>query len=150
MQVFMHFYHYLYLYSIVLINIHSNRGSLYQRGTNMTHMLHVNIALIYYYHWEQYQSYAYVKKFYIMWQDILWFQKILMIWNSSILQQTRNTVSNAHKMIPPASPCFVWQSLCFAQGHPKIMRIRILNRRCSMALCSKQFLKVSWNSVQLS
>ena len=40
-------------------------------------------------------------------------------------KQTRNTVSNAHKMIPPAPPCFVWQSPCFALGHPKIMRIKI-------------------------
>ena len=30
--------------------------------------------------------------------------------------QTGNTVSNAHKMIPPAPPCFVWQSPCFALG----------------------------------
>ena len=38
---------------------------------------------------------------------------------------TRNTVSNAHKMITPAPPCFVWQSPCFALGNPKIMRIKI-------------------------
>ena len=38
--------------------------------------------------------------------------------------ETRNTVSNAHKMIPPASPCFVWQSSCFALGNPKIIRIK--------------------------
>ena len=38
--------------------------------------------------------------------------------------QTRNTVSNAHKMIPPAPPCFVWQSPCFALGHSKIIRIK--------------------------
>ena len=31
----------------------------------------------------------------------------------------KNTVSNAHKMIPPAPPCFVWQSPCFALGNPK-------------------------------
>ena len=43
---------------------------------------------------------------------------------SSIIK-TRNTVSNAHKMIPPAPPCFVWQSPCFALGNPKIMRIKI-------------------------
>ena len=61
---------------------------------------------------------------------------------SSIIK-TRNTVSNAHKMIPPAPPCFVWQSPCFALGNPKIMRIKIYNRRCSMASCSEQFLKVS-------
>ena len=24
------------------------------------------------------------------------------------IENTRNTVSNAHKMIPPAPPCFVW------------------------------------------
>ena len=39
--------------------------------------------------------------------------------------KTRNTVSNAHKMIPPAPQCFVWQSPCFALGNPKIMRIKI-------------------------
>ena len=33
--------------------------------------------------------------------------------------KTRNTVSNAHKMIPPAFPCFVWQSPCFDLGNPK-------------------------------
>ena len=38
--------------------------------------------------------------------------------------KTRNTVSNAHKMIPPAPPCFVWQSPCFALGNPKIIRIK--------------------------
>ena len=38
---------------------------------------------------------------------------------------TRNTVSNAHNMIPPAPPCFVWQSPCFALGNPKIMRIKM-------------------------
>ena len=41
------------------------------------------------------------------------------------LYKTRNTVSNAHKMIPPSPPCFVWQSPCFALGNPKIMRIKI-------------------------
>ena len=41
-----------------------------------------------------------------------------------ILLKTRNTVSNAHKMIPPAPPCFVWQSHCFALGNPKIIRIK--------------------------
>ena len=43
----------------------------------------------------------------------------------AILIQTRNTVSNAHKMIPLAPPCFVWQSPCFALGNPKIMGIKI-------------------------
>ena len=38
--------------------------------------------------------------------------------------ETRNTVSNAHKMIPPAPPCFVWQSPCFTLGNPKIIRIK--------------------------
>ena len=41
-----------------------------------------------------------------------------------IVYQTRNTVSNAHKMIPPAPPCFVWQSPCFALGNHKISRIK--------------------------
>ena len=44
---------------------------------------------------------------------------------TSIFKKTRNTVSNAHKMTPPAPRCFVWQSPCFAVGHPKIMRIKI-------------------------
>ena len=57
--------------------------------------------------------------------------------------KTRNTVSNAHKMIPPAPPCFVWQSPCLALENPKIIRIKNQNRRCSMAPCSEQFLKVS-------
>ena len=70
--------------------------------------------------------------------------------SQGILMRTRNTVSNAHKMIPPAPPSFVWQSPCFALGHPKIMQIKILNRRCCMASCSEQFLKVSWNAVQRS
>ena len=39
-------------------------------------------------------------------------------------KQTRNTVSNAHKMIPPAPPFFVWQIPCFALGNPKIIRIK--------------------------
>ena len=38
---------------------------------------------------------------------------------------TRNTVSNAHKMIPPAPPCFVWQSPCFALGNLNIIQIKI-------------------------
>ena len=38
--------------------------------------------------------------------------------------KTRNTVSNAHKMISPAPPCFVWQSPCFALGNPKIIQIK--------------------------
>ena len=28
------------------------------------------------------------------------------------------------KWYPPASPCFVWQSPCFALGNPKIIRIK--------------------------
>ena len=36
--------------------------------------------------------------------------------------KTRNTVSNAHKMIPPAPPWFVWQTPCFALGNPKIIQ----------------------------
>ena len=40
------------------------------------------------------------------------------------LYKTRNTVSNAHKMIPPAPPCFVWQSPCFTLGNPKIIQIK--------------------------
>ena len=43
-------------------------------------------------------------------------------WN--VTNWTRNTVSNAHKMIPLAPPCFVWQSPCFALGHTKIIRIK--------------------------
>ena len=39
-----------------------------------------------------------------------------------ITVQTRNTVSNAHKKIPPAPPCFVWQSPCFALGN--LIRIK--------------------------
>ena len=42
--------------------------------------------------------------------------------NVSWQNKTRNTVSNAHKMIPPALPCFVWQSPCFALGNPKILK----------------------------
>ena len=38
--------------------------------------------------------------------------------------KTRNTVSNAHKMIPPATQRFVWQSPCFALGNPKIIQIK--------------------------
>ena len=48
----------------------------------------------------------------------------LLFRNYLPFEKTRNTVSNAHKMIPPASPCFVWQSPCFALGNPKIMRIK--------------------------
>ena len=59
------------------------------------------------------------------------FNPFTLHWLYRFYYQTRNTVSNAHKIIPPAPPCFVWQ-------------------RCSMASCSKQFLKVSWNSVRRS
>ena len=38
--------------------------------------------------------------------------------------KTRNIVSNAHKMIPPAPPWFVWQTPCFALGNPKIIQIK--------------------------
>ena len=78
----------------------------------------------------------------------IWYKRGIAGTGCSI--KTRNTVSNAHKMIPPAPPCFVLQSPCFALGHPKIMWIEIKNRRCSMTPCSEQFLKVSWNSVQPS
>ena len=43
-------------------------------------------------------------------------------------KKPRNTVSNSHKMIPPAPPCFVWQSPCFALGNPKIIRIKTLKK----------------------
>ena len=39
-------------------------------------------------------------------------------------KNTRNTVSNAHKMMPPAPPCYVWQSPCFALGNPQTIRIK--------------------------
>ena len=39
-----------------------------------------------------------------------------------VSNKTRDTVSNAHKMIPPAPQCFVWQSPCFALGNPKILK----------------------------
>ena len=49
------------------------------------------------------------------------FYKEITIKNAfhKIYHKTRNTVSYAHKMIPPAPPCFVWQSPCFALGNPK-------------------------------
>ena len=53
--------------------------------------------------------------------DLLCVQLDRNLWR---IYLTRNTVSNAHKMIPPAPPCFVWQSPCFALGHPKIIRIK--------------------------
>ena len=40
--------------------------------------------------------------------------------------ETRNTVSNAHKMIPLAPPCFVLQSPFSALGNPKIIRKKTL------------------------
>ena len=49
------------------------------------------------------------------------------------------------KWYPPL-PMFCIACPCFALGNPKIMRRKILNRRCSMASCSEQFLNVSWNS----
>ena len=53
--------------------------------------------------------------------------KLLRVRVSVLLQKITMkiyTVSNAHKMIPPAPPCFVWQSPCFALGNPKIIRIK--------------------------
>ena len=58
-------------------------------------------------------------------QFIIQYHRYTKMGKSCYLLQTRNTVSNAHKMIPAASPCFLWQSPCFALGHPKIMRIKI-------------------------
>ena len=55
---------------------------------------------------------------------------MLMVWETPTIHNiitcimTRNTVNTAHKMILPALPCFVWQSPCFALGHPKIIRIK--------------------------
>ena len=44
--------------------------------------------------------------------------------NFAYLIKTRNTVSNAHKMISLAPPCFVWHSPCFVLGNPKIIRLK--------------------------
>ena len=36
-------------------------------------------------------------------------------------------------MIPPAPPCFVWQSPCFALGNPKIIQIKTYERKSEQA-----------------
>ena len=58
------------------------------------------------------------------WVALCDYKYLWLIILTGLLSTTRNTVSKAHKMIPPAPPCFVWQSPCFALGNPKIMRIK--------------------------
>ena len=50
------------------------------------------------------------------------------------IKSTRNTVSNAHKMIPPAPPCFVFAY--FTVGNLKINQIKMYNRMWGMSSCN--------------
>ena len=55
--------------------------------------------------------------------------------NPQLLFETRkNTVSNAHKMIPPAPPWFVFAY--FTVGNLKINQIKMYNRMWGMSLCN--------------
>ena len=56
--------------------------------------------------------------------------------NINLLQIRKNTVSNAHKMIPPDPQCCVFAY--FMVGNLKINQIKMYNRMWGMSSCNIQ------------